>query len=43
MENLGQAGENCPFEFNFDPGAFKAGDLVSYRIPDRFLGRAARW
>lgn len=26
------SGENCPFEFNFDPAAFKAGDTVSYRV-----------
>lgn len=25
-------GENCPFEFNFDPASFKPGDLVSYRV-----------
>ena len=37
MQGMGQtAGEACPFEFNFDPATFKAGDLVSYRIPDRF-------
>ena len=29
-------GEACPFSFNFDPATFKAGDMVSYRIPDRF-------
>ncbi|MDR3417281.1 MAG: hypothetical protein P4L83_13935 [Nevskia sp.] len=23
----------CPFEFNFDPAAFKVGDTVSYRVP----------
>jgi len=28
--------EKCPFEFNFDPQTFKAGDVVSYRIPERF-------
>lgn len=28
----GMAGENCPFEFNFDPDAFKVGDTVSYRV-----------
>jgi hypothetical protein len=28
--------ESCPFEFNFDAAAFKVGDLVSYRIPERF-------
>lgn len=25
--------EKCPFEFNFDPATFKAGDTVSYRVP----------
>lgn len=28
--------ESCPFSFNFDPTTFKVGDLVSYRIPERF-------
>ena len=27
---------DCPFRFNFEPGHFQVGDLVSYRIPDRF-------
>jgi hypothetical protein len=36
MEDMRQAGEKCPFEFNFDPDTFKPGDLVSYRIPERF-------
>lgn len=37
MQNLGQSGgEACPFSFNFDPARFKAGDMVSYRVPDRF-------
>lgn len=26
----------CPFEFNFDPATFKAGDIVSYRVPEAF-------
>ena len=31
------AGEgDCPFEFNFDEKTFKVGDVVSYRIPDKF-------
>lgn len=30
MQNMG-AGD-CPFEFNFDPATFKAGDVVSYRV-----------
>jgi hypothetical protein len=34
MQNLGNAGEACPFEFNFDPATFKIGDLVSYRVPE---------
>lgn len=28
----GMDGENCPFEFNFDPESFKVGDVVSYRV-----------
>jgi hypothetical protein len=28
----GMGGDNCPFEFNFDPAAFKVGDTVSYRV-----------
>jgi len=36
MESLGNPGEACPFEFNFDPATFKVGDLVSYRVPDAF-------
>jgi hypothetical protein len=37
MQNMGQPnGETCPFEFNFDPTTFKAGDMVSYRIPEQF-------
>ncbi|VVQ15853.1 hypothetical protein [Pseudomonas fluorescens] len=27
---------SCPFSFNFDSTTFKVGDLVSYRIPERF-------
>jgi hypothetical protein len=30
MQNGGD--EKCPFEFNFDPATFKAGDSVSYRV-----------
>lgn len=30
------AGENCPFDFNFDPASFKVGDTVSYRVPSEF-------
>lgn len=36
MQGMGQASEQCPFEFNFDPTQFKPGDVVSYRIPERF-------
>ena len=36
MQTMGNAGESCPFTFNFDPATFKVGDLVSYRIPDAF-------
>lgn len=36
MQDLGSADEKCPFTFNFDPVTFKVGDLVSYRVPDRF-------
>ncbi|MET1754637.1 hypothetical protein ABVV53_04070 [Novosphingobium sp. RD2P27] len=32
MEGMGDAGETCPFEFNFDPATFKVGDTVSYRV-----------
>jgi hypothetical protein len=28
----GMDGDKCPFEFNFDPAAFKVGDTVSYRV-----------
>jgi len=27
---------SCPFDFNFDPQTFKVGDLVSYRVSERF-------
>ena len=33
---LGMGDGSCPFEFNFDPEAFKVGDVVSYRVPERF-------
>jgi hypothetical protein len=29
-------GDKCPFDFNFEPDTFKVGDLVSYRVPERF-------
>jgi hypothetical protein len=28
----GDGGEDCPFQFNFDPATFKVGDTVSYRV-----------
>lgn len=28
----GENGEDCPFQFNFDPASFKVGDTVSYRV-----------
>ena len=36
MQNMGNSGESCPFTFNFDPATFKPGDVVSYRVPERF-------
>ena len=36
MLGQGSSGEKCPFEFNTDPTTFKVGDLVSYRISERF-------
>lgn len=35
----GMGGGDCPFEFNFDPQTFKAGDVVSYRV----TGDLADW
>jgi hypothetical protein len=32
MLGMGEDGENCPFEFNFDEKTFKPGDVVSYRV-----------
>ena len=32
MQGMGETGEACPFEFNFDPATFKVGDTVSYRV-----------
>lgn len=32
MQNMGDACEDCPFEFNFDAATFKVGDVVSYRL-----------
>jgi len=36
MQSIGNAGESCPFSFNFDPSTFKVGDSVSYRVPEAF-------
>ncbi|SFQ30024.1 hypothetical protein [Pseudomonas borbori] len=36
MQHLGGSTESCPFSFNFEPSTFKVGDMVSYRIPERF-------
>lgn len=37
MRGMGEsADEDCPFEFNFDAATFKVGDVVSYRVPERF-------
>lgn len=32
MKGMGETGEACPFEFNFDETTFKVGDTVSYRV-----------
>jgi hypothetical protein len=33
MRGMGATdGEDCPFQFNFDPASFKVGDTVSYRV-----------
>ncbi|MDF1693134.1 MAG: hypothetical protein P1U47_12210 [Zhongshania sp.] len=32
MDMGSSSGEKCPFELNFKPETFKAGDLVSYRV-----------
>jgi len=32
MKGMGEEGEACPFEFNFDETTFKVGDIVSYRV-----------
>ncbi|HTH29050.1 MAG TPA: hypothetical protein VL918_11335 [Sphingobium sp.] len=38
MQGMGQAGESCPFDFNFDPATFKAGDIISYRVTGSLEG-----
>jgi len=32
MQGMGETGEACPFEFNFDEATFKVGDTVSFRV-----------
>jgi hypothetical protein len=36
MRSQGTPGEACPYAFNFDAASFRAGDWVSYRVPERF-------
>jgi len=38
MKDMGEAGESCPFEFNFDPATFRVGDTVSYRVTGSLEG-----
>jgi hypothetical protein len=38
MQGMGAGGEDCPFEFNFDPASFKPGDTVSYRVTGSLEG-----
>lgn len=38
MQGMGDSGEACPFEFNFDPASFKVGDVVSYRVTGSLEG-----
>jgi hypothetical protein len=38
MQGMGETGESCPFEFNFDPATFKVGDIVSYRVTGSLEG-----
>jgi hypothetical protein len=39
MKGMGEtAGEDCPFEFNFDEKTFKVGDTVSYRVTGSLEG-----
>lgn len=38
MQGMGGEGEDCPFEFNFDPETFKVGDTVSYSVTGSLEG-----
>lgn len=38
MLGMGSAGEDCPFQFNFDETTFKIGDTVSYRVSGELEG-----
>jgi len=38
MQNMGETGEACPFEFNFDETTFKVGDVVSFRVTGTLAG-----
>jgi len=38
MQGMGETGEACPFEFNFDESTFKVGDMVSYRVTGALAG-----
>ncbi|MEY4160932.1 MAG: hypothetical protein RLZZ136_1553 [Pseudomonadota bacterium] len=38
MQGMGETGEACPFEFNFDEKTFKVGDQVSYRVTGSLIG-----
>lgn len=38
MKGMGEGGDDCPFEFNFDAATFKVGDTVSYRVTGGFEG-----
>ncbi|WP_082826264.1 hypothetical protein [Croceicoccus estronivorus] len=38
MLGMGNEGEACPFEFNFDPATFKVGDTISYRVTGSLEG-----
>jgi len=38
MQGMGGAGDDCPFEFNFDEKTFKPGDTVSYRVTGSLEG-----